>query len=613
MGHQSDNQDNSVVLVSGLKEPDIPLRNKKKEIDLDALGGNDLRTVIKYTGMEEGDLVKTLWLGANNDGEPFDTEGTYPVHRDDLANGLVVSIGNATVVAAKGGEAFYSYTVTPLSPSGRSSSLISRRSFCFIGVRPEENNESLQVILGLESHDLVIKPKELEAAGVTFIVAPYQAMKIGDEITFTLQGFDEDDYRETPIIEKLRVTKEHLAKKALAFTIGKNIFLMIDQGRAEVSYRIDFVDGKDAESPVQNFIINSAASLPGFLPDPSIVGHIPGVPLNPGKFRDGLTVTVNGYPGMQISDCIALRWRSPVRDLLQTIRVDASVQVVGGIAFHVPVDYLLENQGLNVYLSCLFAREGAGQCSQELTVSIETPRELSAPEVLAATPDTEMGTGRGTLLAKDALGGVWVEVADVLLPGERAEVHWRGWPEYGEYEAPEPAGSNPRRFFIPERFVPANMGRGAVDENRRFEVVYVVHSKDGPLESAPYNLRIKPPPSNEYPTVQCAQVRAGQLSLAEVPGGADLELGTWYFGKAGDLIQLQVTGVTPTGVLDEIIRDASEPVTEAEAKEGIKARLALSTLNKLSLDEAFTVHARLSFDGGVYYTSFGALRPVLRK
>ncbi|MHC6224682.1 hypothetical protein ACYU03_07885 [Pseudomonas sp. X10] len=95
------------------------------------------------------------------------------------------------------------------------------------------------------------------------------------------------------------------------------------------------------------------------------------------------------------------------------------------------------------------------------------------------------------------------------------------------------------------------------------------------------------------------------MSLTLVPdAGVDLTLGTWYYAGKGNLVELSITGVTKNGGLNEIIRDASQPVTESEAKEGIKAKLQRSILEKLDMDSNFTLHARMSFDGGAHYFSF---------
>ncbi|MEN5217646.1 hypothetical protein ABE484_17435 [Pseudomonas pudica] len=587
--------------LDDLEEPSIPLRNDRKEIDLELLGEDPLETYIKYTGMASGDRVDTTWWGINDEGRAFDDGGSFIVADTDLTNGLMVQIGNAAVKAADGGVAFYSYRV-----NGGQESL---RAFSYIGLRAAEGAEGLPVVLAVESHGLIIKPRDLAAAGVAFIVAPYQALKIGDTITFTFKGFDGSGVPEKPIYQKLTVTKEHLASKPLKFMVGRGGFNIIDPGYAEVAYEVDFGDGKKVESPVQTLTIDSNAALPGYLPEPVIVGHVPGEKLNPGNFRSGLTVTVEGYPGMAISDRVTLLWRSSVRDFLQTVRVDASTQIVGDVEFHIPFDYLLENQGLNVKLSCLFGRKGAGQRSKELNISVDALRKLSAPMVKDTTAD---GQSSGTLSAEDATGGAWVELPDVLLPGERAEVEWRGWPGYGRYMAEKPEGSNPQRFYIPAQYVPANMGRGAVDESRRFEVVYWIFGEGEPVESEPYHLRIKPIPLGLYSQIDCDQVEKGELSLRAVPAdGADLVLPKWPYAREGNLIDLSITGVTSTGPLKEVIRDASEPVTEVEARDGVQAKLDRKILERLQLAEKFTLHAYLSFDGGEHYIYISSLDPAL--
>lgn len=583
------NQDDS------LEAPIIGLRNEKKEIDLAELGDENLEVLIKYTGMAENQAFDFQWFGADAQGKSFDHTAGYNVDSGEEITGKKIFIDNSRIKAVEGGEAFCSYTVENTQKS--------LRLFSFVGVRAVEPSDVLPVALALESHHLVIKPKELETAGVTFVVAPYQALQEDDEITFTLKGFDAAGQPEDPVVKKLKVTAEHLANEALTFKVGKNELLLIEGGRAEVFYQIDFGDGKTAKSPQQEFIIDSKQSLPDFLPKPVIVDHAPGDPLNPDNFTKGVAIWVDAYPGMAVSDRVTLCWRSPVRDFLRTIRVDASTQTVKGVAFHIPVDYLLENQGRSVSLHYLFGREGAGQQSQVLPISIENKRELSAPLISVAKPDDSQ-KDRGTMAASDGFGGVWVEVPNVLMPGETAQVEWRGWPGYGTYIA-DPEDDNPLLFHIPAQYVPANMGRSAVDESRRFNVVYWVIGEGDPIESDPYHLRIQPFPGNPYPRIVCDRVVSGELSLKDVPAtGVELTLGTWYYGVEGNLIELSITGVTSSGGFNGTIRDASKPVTKSEAESGIKATLARATLEQLEKGSDFTLHVRMSFDGGAHYYAF---------
>ncbi|MFJ3151556.1 hypothetical protein GVN15_20940 [Pseudomonas putida] len=585
----------------GLEKPRIQGLNADNEIDLDQLGSSHLVTYARYPGMMPDDVVSPTWLGANAAGDAFDCDGaTYLVEDADPEVGLKIEILNSVVRGAEGGEAFYSYKV-----NGTMSSL---RTFCFVGVRPKPPSEGLSAILAVQSHSLTIKPDELESVGVMFIVMPYQAMQPRDVITFTFQGFDEHGTPEQPEIEKLTVTKEHLDNKPLMFTVGKNILRFIDPGTAQVSYSVTFADGKSLDSPVQNFVVDSGATLPTPLAAPRIAGHTPGEPLDPGKFRDGLAVHIDGYPGMSISDHVTLYWRSPVRDVFASVRVDASTHTVGAIVLHLPVDLVLENQASDVSLSYLFSREGASLQSQSLTVAIDTTRVLSVPLIKSAAPDEEQD--HGTMPASKGYGGVRVEVPDVRLPGERVEVHWRGWPELGEFVGELPEGDN--SLVVPEEYVPANMGRGLRDQSRRFEVAYRVIGNGTSLDSAPYHLRITPLDSAVYPQIQCEGVIGKRLSRSQVPpGGAQLTLDTWAFGRAGQLLNIWVTGPGPDGEPSEDIRTASTPVTVDEAGAGVSAKLSKEFLYKLTEGDDFTLHVTLSFDGGAFYRKFPTMSITL--
>ncbi|MFP3409551.1 hypothetical protein SB757_33580, partial [Pseudomonas sp. SIMBA_065] len=52
------------------------------------------------------------------------------------------------------------------------------------------------------------------------------------------------------------------------------------------------------------------------------------------------------------------------------------------------------------------------------------------------------------------------------------------------------------------------------------------------------------------------------------------------------------------------LRTASIPVTEGEADMGVEAKLPKLFLEQLKLNEQFTLHVALSFDGGTLYRVF---------
>ncbi|NSX20614.1 hypothetical protein HTV13_12340 [Pseudomonas putida] len=590
-----------------LEEPEVPDLNEYDEVDLTALGDRNLMTYIKYTGMQDGDFVRPRWVGASPSGEAFDdVTAQFQVGPEDVANGLEVTIRNDRLRAAEGGWAFYSYQVN----DGQES----LRKFCYVGLRARTEPETLSVLHALPSHGLTLQPGALPLGGaVTMLVAPYQAMQVGDTITLQLLGYDEDGVEDDDWSRTLTVTKDHFDKIPLSADVPKSGLSFLEKGYMEGFYRIGLVDGGSVDSPLQRWEIDSKATLPDLLAAPRIEGHNEGDPLDPTQFRNGLAIAVPAYPGMQVSDHVVLHWRSPAGDLVQAARVDPSSLAAGSLFFRVPVENVMQNAGSSVRLSYLYGRKGGNLSSSELQVTVALIRSLPAADVRGAIPEGPADAGR--IPGLEAKDGVYVVVpADTLAPGELAEVHWMGQSALGQYIAKEPVSpANPLRFFIPKDYVPANFGRGEKDESRRFQVFYRLIGATGQVDSAPYNLRITPVPSTSYPQITCTQADAGGLSLAKVPAaGADLALGTWLFGKQGQLLTVAVSGVTATGEVEEVILD-SAPVTAEQAENGVRAKLPKAFLEGLTMGESFTISPRLSFDGGVYFTPFRSITLTLNR
>lgn len=580
------------------EEPIVPDLNEFDELDVDALNGQDLLTYIKYTGMKEGDRVLPRWVGASPSGEAFDdANAEISIGQDDLENGLEVKIRYDNLRGADGGWAFYSYTVNDKQES--------LRKFCYVGLRARPEPETLSVLHALPSHHLTIQPKELPSQGnVTLLVAPYQAMQVDDIVTVQLVGYDEDGEEDDDWSHRLPVTKDHFDKMPLSATVSSNWFKFMEKGYAEGFYRIDLVDGGRLDSPLQRWEIDSEATLPDLLPAPRIEGHNEGDPLDPAQFRNGLTIAVPAYPGMAVSDHVVMHWHSPAGDLIQAARVDASSLAAGSLFFRVPAGRVVESAGSDVRLGYQYGREGSNLNASELRVTVKPIRKLISPAIPSAIP--EATPGFGSMPGLDAKDGVYVDVpADTVAPGERAEVHWMGQSALGQYIAKDPVNSNnPLRFLVPKDYVPANFGRGEKDVSRRFPVFYRLISTNGHVDSESYNLRITPVSRTLYPQITCPQADAGGLSLAKVPStGADLVLGTWLFGKEGQLLTLSVSGVSEGAEVEMVILD-SVPVTAEQVESGVKAKLPKDFLEGLTVGEGFTLTPRLSFDGGIYYTPF---------
>lgn len=579
------------------EKPTIPDLNGSDELDVEQLGNSPLLTNIKYTGMQRDDLVRPRWVGAGPDGKVFDDIGAeLPVEADDLVNGRTVEISNRAIRAAVGGWAFFSYTVNQTTES--------LRQFCYLGLRPQPAVETLSVLHGLQSHNLVIRPADLPEAGLTLAVAPYQAMQVGDRITLNLVAYDEDGYEDDDYPDFLVVTKDHVEGQKISFDVPRYWFSYVEKGYALASYRIALANGPTLDSPEQRFEIDSQAALPAYLPKPAINGYTEGTPLDPAKFRDGLTVQMPVYPSMAVSDRILMRWRSPADDRILSVRVDPSSLVAGTITFRLAADALTLSSGATARLSYLYGREGASLSSEELAVDVIKPRSLNAPDVKGALPDSTPAWG--TMTALDAIDGVYIEVpADTAAAGESVEVHWEGKSALGQYIAKAPVKpENPLRFFIPAQYVAANLGRGELDESKRFDVFYRLVGNQDHVDSVPFKLRIKPFETSAFPQITCDQASGTSLSLAKVPAaGADLSLGTWYLSAAGQLLTLTISGITATGPLEHVIRDRVA-VTADEALNGVKAKLPKNVLEQLDVSSSFTLRARLSFDGGQYFTPF---------
>lgn len=593
--------------MSGLKaapeKPHIPDLNERDEIDLDKLGADALVVRIKYTGMDGADTVSPRWIGANPGGDAFDDTGAgYPV---DPIDGVEVKIDNATIRGAAGGWAFLSYTVFP---SG-GNPLESLRQFCYVGVRPQEGGETLAVLQALPSHGLVIQPRKLPVGGVvTVLVAPYQAMQPGDKVHLKVVGYDEDGVKDDDWSRTLLVDEDHFDKEALSATVPKNFFSLLEKGHAEGSYSIELKNGSKLDSPVQRWEIDSGATLPQPLEKPAIDGYAEGEPLEPAKLRSGVTIRVPVYPSMASSDRVVMHWRSPVGDLIQSVRVDPSTMEAASIPFQVSGETLAANGGTTVWLSYQYGRPGESLSSSELQVEILPMREaLVAPDIRGANPDATPDWG--TMEALSGIDGVYVVVpTGVVAPGERVQVHWIGHSEWGQYVAKEPASTaDPLRFFIPAQYVVANMARGDKDESRRFKVFYrVINEADEAdyFDSVAYHLRVAPLPHEQLPQIICKGVSGKELPLSEVPeDGADLELETWYFIAEKQLLTLSIVGVTAEGEQEYVFHDAIE-VSPGEVETGVKAKLPKDILKRLIVGERFTLYPRLSYDGGIYYTPF---------
>ncbi|MFV3405044.1 hypothetical protein ACNFIC_13935 [Pseudomonas sp. NY15463] len=591
-----------------LEAPTIEGLTAFGEIDLDVLGDEELKTLIKYSGMVVNDLVRVRWLGRSLTGEAYDYVADYVIDDEHMLHGLEVKIANKSIVEAAGGEAFYSYTRVADGPKPEANSF---RAFCYIGVRPRGQVETPSVLQVVNSHGLIIQPSRLPSGGMRVMVPPYQAMQEGDKVILTVECYEPDGTRDGIWKKSVTVEKKHFEQDAISETVPKNYFDWIDPGYVLAYYEIEFAVGGRLNSPMQRLEVDSDGGLPVYLGKPAIDGHNEGDPLDPQKFPNGVLIKLPDYPGIADSDYLTLLWSIPGGvQYMPSARVDPSTRAADSIAFRVSSDILAISQGTQVSLSYLYSREGAGLRSETLSVDVKSARYLQVPVVEGASADG-MPDG-GHILADQSTSGVYINVpAGNALPGETVHVHWSGAAPLGEYVAKAPASPDkPLRFLIPPEHVPANMGRTPVDTAWRFNVFYRLSRDETTyFDSMPYKLRIKPLNNSTLSTVDLPD---GPVRFSSLPEeGVRLFMGTWPFIVPGQLLSIVMEGVNSVGEpVEYTVRD-KKAVTAAEARSGVNEMLPKSALRQLKIGENFTLYARVSFNGGEFYLKFRSQSSLL--
>lgn len=581
--------------------PTIPDLKEGDWIDLDELGGQGLRTYLKFPGMTvDYHVLWPRWIGCGALGETVD----FVCSRVDVttsagytpALGMPVNIPHELLMSLERGLAFYSYSVSNLDDLCNRGPESLRR-FCFIGERPIRL-ESLPVAQIRESHELARDPAAVGSSGAQAVVPPYAAMSVGDFITFIWQGYYQGD-PEPPVVLTLRLKAEHLGQP-ITFSVPQSEMDFSDS--AEVCYSIEYANGmgERGESERQTFQIKRpvAARLPAL----QINNHTGG-PINPGAFPNGLTVRIQpSYADIRQGDRVLVYGVASRADrsIVTSLRVDRSVLDRGLIELPIPQQWLLNNVNSTVTLSWQYARAGSGLSSQPLTLDISKPLYLPAPIVEGATAGADL-----TGFLQPDVTGAYVNVPEEAETGTgKVEMLWCGHPEGGQYTAPSPVGGTGRRFFIPPTAIAANMSA-----TRFFEVFYRVTPQGQEVheDSVRFNLRIVPLADTRYPSTQCTQAQGGSsLSLARVPDGADLTVAQWPFMAEGQRLKIVARGVRAAGggPIDITVRN-SVPVTQLEFNsKRIAAKLPRTFLLSLRLNESFSLETSVSFDGGETYWPF---------
>lgn len=457
------------------------------------------------------------------------------------------------------------------------------------------------------SHALYLDPETLPADGAVCLAPVYQAMAIGDVVTLTWQGYFSGAADE-PVHKVVTVQRAHLGQP-LAFTIDLSTVFFSET--AEVSYTIEYGDGRGTDSVSRMQTFTMGAPVPALMPAVRIQDLEEGAPLNPNQFPDGILLCIDpAYAGMQVGDVVLAHCMGAraAQSVVRSVVVDQSTVDHG--LLHIPVEHqwLVDNSGAQVTISIQYARAGEALSSEPLRVSVKEPLRLDPPHIENANAD---GPDSAELPANTA--GAFVEIpAAVQLPvGAKVEVHWQGKPVQGQYIAKNPVPGNERRFAIPATAMAANM---AGDDSKRFPVFYRVFASDGTFEDSPkVRLKVLPLPLANYPRVELVQANGNPtVSLSKLTNGGSLTIGNgstppWPFIEQGQLLTIWGTGVSSVGSPVEKPARNAQPVTANEInRRKIEATMDYGFFVSLARNSTFSLKAQVSFDGGDTWQAFNS-------
>ncbi|WP_460141440.1 hypothetical protein [Pseudomonas sp. S2_E01] len=587
-------------MAATLPPPEVPALGADNTIDLDQLGTDDLITYINHPTLKEGDFLWPTWYGCASNGDPRDMFTTLiEVGPGELEpEGKQVSIGNNMLQALDQGYVFYSFKLhDPSQPDERGEE--SKRRFFYVGKRPFA--QALPVPHFRQSHELHVDLNWFPTGPATVVALPYKAMSVGDRVILEADlHFDDGMYWET--FRSTNTLVEADIGQPQKWLIDRGRLQSIADGFAHLRYVIEYADPTtpttSASQTVQ--IIAPPSTL---LPAPGIK-NFNGSDLDPDVFPDGIFVVVEPWPGMQPGDSVVL-YADGDSAAIASLLIDSSTVDSGIVELHLGHVWLAANVGLEVSLHYQHARVGTAGTSQPLKVTLSKPIKLPWPNVEKATAE---GEGRGRVYAEDVLGGVYVKLpADAeISPGMTVQMHWEGRGSTGSVIVDHTAGDKDR-FQIPASALPANLEQWV-------NVFYKVTPPG--KNSDVFELLVKDFPTAKWPTLQIEEPKSPNnvISLAKVTTGVLFRLDSWTFMDKGQRVRITVDGKSSSDdkeTFDLRVGDA-EVVTEEEYFAGqLFAELPLAFLQKLKLNEHFSVEVFTSFDDGVIYKQFPFINPQL--
>jgi hypothetical protein len=446
----------------------------------------------------------------------------------------------------------------------------------------------------------------VEAAGATVVAPPYQAMSVGDEVTLTMErvfddGIPWEDFTRKKVLVDLDIGQP------LQWTVPRSELQIIEDGSALMSYSVVYATSTVVTHSHEQALRIVTPQVP-LLPAPRVKGFTDDM-LDPEAHPNGIALIIELYPGIQVGDEVVLYALGDPREI-KTVRVDPST--VDSQVLEVNIDYawLSANNGKTIELMYQYARVGSAGTSLSLSLMLRRPLHLPHPKIKDVIWDGEDDEFRGYLYAISITGGAYVDVPDEAVIGsdDKVQMHWEGYGDIGSHIA-DPTVGDPKRFYIPTRFVPPNMGK-------RLDVFYqVTPPGEDPYKSKVFDLEIKDI-ERGWPTLQVKTPPSpnNRISLAAVIERVIFRLSSWTFMERGQRVKIYAKGLLIGGGEETIsLREGSaEVVTEEEYYAGeLFSNLPRSFLESLQLNYQFNVFVETSFDEGFSYKSFPTISPQL--
>ncbi len=583
---------------SDLPMPDVTLV-QGDNLKLADLKGDELETWITYPGIAVGHVVAPNFRGRAKDGSSVDelVDEKVILHLEN--NKFKLEIPNGTLQQLSGGQVFYSFYKV------KDSTLLahSLRRFFFVDKADEGGGDAGLPVLQLQqSHELKVDLKALGSADALLAVVPYQAMAIGDRITFFYQAFLEGF--SDPFVDwslTVTVTEEQVGKAILA-TLPNGVLRSVEGLNGEMHYRIAYSDGgEETASPIQsNFPVAQVLPAPDLLEPPVIKGLV-GDTLDPDEWPDGIIVQVPFRDEMRVGAGVVL-YIDSVQPSIEAVRVDPSSADSKRLEFHLSQQWLRDRRDQDIEFSYQFGVVGQDGRSETLTLAVQANLMLEPASVKDAVPD-EDEPGRSVVS-----GWAIREGTEIILPGDQDlpadpeyTVYWDG---YRKFTSSGPIG-NSLRYAVPKGYVAENLGKYV-------RVYYDVKFGDSKAYPSPdHHVFITDLAKTSWSTITTPNFGSSFTLESVGEQGLPLLLRNWLFMDEGQKVHIEVFAKVGGVNKKFVIRDAMEVTKDESAVGRIEAAFSKSDLASIDLNSTFDITVSVSFDGGQTFKDFPAIQKKL--